>query len=261
MRNWLAERRDGPDERFLYDYRDLEDYMRVSFCSLREVGLQTRCMISERMVEYPLVFRNIRKQRSRILDIGSSESFLPYQLATLGHFVVASDLFPPSQQWRKKKRQGHWVVGADHEGYVLKHRNLHFVREDATRMGHADASFDCVTAVSTIEHIGCYGTRAPDPTVLGQRAMGEIHRVLIPGGRLLCSVPYGRGSDSERNRLLQLIFNRELLQRYLEGFIVREKQFFVYRNSSWEECAEAEAATADCATRTTGMCFVLASKE
>src|SRR5437773_2378226 len=86
MINWMAERRAGPDTRFVYDYRDLEDYMRVSFCSLRHVGLQTRCMISERIIEYPLVFQKISKPQSRILDIGSSESFLPYQLATLGHF-------------------------------------------------------------------------------------------------------------------------------------------------------------------------------
>src|ERR1043166_8083067 len=101
LRNWFVERRSGPDMRFVYDYRDLEDYMRVSYCSVREVGLQTRCMISERIVEYPLVFQKITKPRSRILDIGSAESFLPYQMASLGHSVIASDLFSPHQQWRK----------------------------------------------------------------------------------------------------------------------------------------------------------------
>src|ERR1051325_4297040 len=146
LRNWLVERRDGPDTRFAYDYRDLEDYMRVSFCSVREVGFYTRCMISERIIEYPLVFQKITKPRSCILDIGSSESFLPYQLATLGHRVIASDLFPPTQRWKKKASLGDWVVTEDSGGYLFCHPMLHFVREDATRLGHAAERFDYVTA-------------------------------------------------------------------------------------------------------------------
>lgn len=261
LRNWLVERRDGPDTRFVYDYHHLEDYMRVNFCSVREVGLRMRCMISERIVEYPLVFRNITKPHSRILDIGSSESFLPYQLASLGHFVVASDLFPPSQQWRKKRRLGRWVVHADWEGYVLKHRNLHFVREDATRLGHKDETFDHVTAISTIEHIGCYGTRVADPTVPGLRAMSEIHRVLKREGSLLFSVPYGNGGESERNWLLQIIFDEDLMTRYLKSFSITARHYYVYRDYAWEECGEQVAKSADCSTRTTGMCFVVARKD
>jgi SAM-dependent methyltransferase len=260
VRNWFSERRDGPDTRFVYDYRDLEDYMRVSFCSVREVGLRTRCMMSERIVEYPLVFQKIKKPNSHILDIGSSESFLPYQLASLGHFVVASDLFPPNQQWRMRARRGHWAVQEDWGGYLFRHPGLHFVREDATRLGQADATFDYVTAISTVEHFGCYGVRAPDPTAVGRSAMSEMHRVLKPGGILLVSVPYGTGGDSRRNWLLQLVFNEPLLASYLEGFAVMEQRYFAYHRDHWRECARAEAEQMDCSTRTTGMCFVGARK-
>jgi len=258
--NWLADRRTGPDPRFVYDYRDLEDYMRVSYCSVREVGLQTRCMLSERIAEYALVFQKITKPHSLILDVGSSESFLPYQLATLGHTVVASDLFPPNQRWRRPGARGNWMVKDDWGDYLLKHPRLRFVREDATRLGHAGNTFDYVTAISTIEHFGCYGVRAPDPTVVGRRAMGEMHRVLKPGGALLISVPYGIGGDSPRNRLLQLVFNEPLLAQYLERFAVVGRCYFAYRGYHWHECDRLEAEQMDCSTRTTGMCFVEARK-
>lgn len=260
FQNWLAERRRGPDTRFVYDYEALEDYMRVSFCSVREVGLQTRCMISERIVEYPLVFQKITKARSHILDIGSAESFLPYQLASLGHAVIASDLFPPNQQWRKRDSRNRWTVRDDWGGYLFKHPRLHFVREDATRLAHANDSFDYVTAISTVEHFGCYGTRDVDPTAIGLRAMAEIHRVLKIGGTLLLSVPYGTGGESPRNRLLQLVFDGPLLKKYMAGFQIVEPRFFIYRTFCWEESNEAEVSLADCSTRTMGMCLVEARK-
>lgn len=256
LRNSLA----APDPRFAYDYRELEDYMRVSFCSVREVGLRTRCMISERIVEYPLTFARITKPASLVLDIGSSESFLPYQLASMGHRVIASDLFPPKQFWRKSARRGHWVQAAQGGGYVLQHPNLRFVREDATRLGHDANCFDCVTAISTIEHFGCYGVRSPDPTAIGRRAMAEMRRVLKTGGTLLASVPFGTGGESKRNWLLQLVFDRPLLDSYLDGFAVAERRYFVFRDAGWVESSEAETARADCSTRTTGMCFVEARK-
>ena len=260
FQNWIAERRRGPDTRFVYDYEELEDYMRVSFCAVREVGLRPRCMISERITEYPLVFQKLTKPRSHILDIGSAESFLPYQMASLGHSVIASDLFPPNQRWRKRASRNQWKVHEDWGGYLFKHPRLHFVREDATRLAHADASFDYVTAISTVEHFGCYGTRVTDPTVVGLRAMADMHRVLKPGGTLLVSVPYGTGTESSRNRLLQLIFDAKLLKQYLQEFEMADQRFYVYRDSSWVECDEAEAARADCATRTTGICFAEARK-
>lgn len=260
IKNWIGEKRHGPDTRFVYDYRDLEDYMRVSYCSVRDVGLATRCMISERIVEYPLVFQKLARQPGLVLDIGSAESFLPYQIASLGHTVIASDLYPPNQEWRKRGSRADWTVHQGWGGYLFKHPKLHFVREDACQLGHADNHFDCATAISTVEHFGCYGVRVPDPVAMGMKAMAEIHRVLKPGGLLLMSVPYGRGGDSERNRLLQLVFDKVLLGKYLTQFKIVEQKFFVYEGCCWVEGDEMQAGVADCATRTMGMCFVEARK-
>lgn len=63
-------------------------------------------------------------------------------------------------------------------------------RCDAENMIHADGSFDAVTCVSVLEHVGLgwYG----DPVGDGQkpkRIIAEMARVLAPGGWLLLTVP------------------------------------------------------------------------
>ena len=50
--------------------------------------------------------------------------------------------------------------------------------EDLTRLTYADASFDLVLTSETLEHV-------PDLKV----ALGEIHRVLVPGGRHIFTIP------------------------------------------------------------------------
>lgn len=50
--------------------------------------------------------------------------------------------------------------------------------EDLTRLTYADASFDLVLTSESLEHV-------PDL----RKALGEIHRVLVPGGRHVFTVP------------------------------------------------------------------------
>jgi SAM-dependent methyltransferase len=50
--------------------------------------------------------------------------------------------------------------------------------EDLGRLSYPDASFDLVLTSETLEHV-------PDLSL----ALGEIHRVLVPGGRHICTVP------------------------------------------------------------------------
>lgn len=63
---------------------------------------------------------------------------------------------------------------------------------DAETMPHAAASFDAVTCVSVLEHVGLgwYGDPAGDPEKPG-RVIAEMARVLKPGGWLFLTVPTG----------------------------------------------------------------------
>jgi SAM-dependent methyltransferase len=116
---------------------------------------------------------------SSILDTGSYNTYLALALAAAGYRLTASDLI-----WRRmlkslERRLGlapakateapffEWLGVYRKAGVPVRNLNL-------TRLSCTDASFDCVVALSVIEHV---------PNV--ERALAEIYRVLAPGGRML----------------------------------------------------------------------------
>jgi SAM-dependent methyltransferase len=131
---------------------------------------------------------------SSILDTGSYNTYLPLALATAGYRLTASDLI-----WRRmlksfERRLGlapakateapffEWLGVYRRAGVPVRNLNLN-------GLGCPDSSFDCVVALSVIEHV---------PNV--ERALAEMYRVLAPGGRMLvttdCSpepTPYAGG--------------------------------------------------------------------
>ncbi len=131
---------------------------------------------------------------SSVLDTGSYNTYLPLALAAAGYRLTASDLI-----WRRlvksaERRLGlapakateapffDWLRVYRRAGVPVRNLNL-------TKLSCADASFDCVVALSVIEHV-------PDV----ERALAEMYRVLAPGGRMLVTtdcapdpVPYQGG--------------------------------------------------------------------
>jgi SAM-dependent methyltransferase len=75
-----------------------------------------------------------------------------------------------------------------------------------------DGAYDDVICISTLEHVGLDNTRfgvdgtpvAADPQPEAVAAMRELWRILKPGGRLLVTVPVGRGERTEWVRSLTL---------------------------------------------------------
>jgi SAM-dependent methyltransferase len=144
---------------------------------------------------------------SSVLDIGSYNSYLALALAAGGYRMTASELV-----WR------HWAAGigqsvgfgrsrATHAPFfkwmrVYRRAGVHVRNLDASKIRSADSSFDCVTALSVLEHV--HDVRG---------SLSEMYRVLAPGGRLLmttaCSPepePYYEGirsfSESQLESLL-----------------------------------------------------------
>jgi SAM-dependent methyltransferase len=160
------------------------------------VGAEYRHPVRMRDWELARVLEAVRSVPvgSSILDTGSYNTFLPLALAASGYRPTASDLI-----WRRmvkslERRLGlapakateapffEWLAVYRRAGVSVRNLNL-------TRLGCTDASFDCVVALSVIEHV---------PHV--ERALAEMHRVLAPGGRMLittdCSpepTPYAGG--------------------------------------------------------------------
>ena len=126
---------------------------------------------SERIVEIPFVHRHLPyPYHGRVLDVGYLESELIFQVASLGFDTWGIDIRPPA----------------------VAFPGVHFIQGDVIQYPFEPHSFDVVTAISTVEHIGlqAYGNVAADP-------QGDVHalqgalRSLKPGGRLILTVPFG----------------------------------------------------------------------
>jgi 2-polyprenyl-3-methyl-5-hydroxy-6-metoxy-1,4-benzoquinol methylase len=94
-------------------------------------------VINERIVEYPFIYTNIGLEQGRILDVGSGNSKLPLELASLGYKVWALDIIKYP--------------------YPAIYPNLTLVQADIRKAPFESDFFDRVTAVSCIEHIGLEG--------------------------------------------------------------------------------------------------------
>lgn len=128
------------------------------------------CLLHSRTVEYPYAIKRIgtdRESRSRVfLDVGTAGAD-PLWIRWLGELMLphATDIRTPGQD-----------LGV-----------VEFHLADIREFFVPAAVFDCVTAISVIEHIGL-----PDDRHGDRRAIEEITRLLVPGGKLIMTVPFGK---------------------------------------------------------------------
>ena len=102
----------------------------------------------------------------RILEIGCGDGRLAVELGRRGADVVAADFSPVAVQMAEER--------ARQEGVGTVEARV----EDIQSLPDSDASFDIVVSCETIEHV-------PHPPT----AIGELVRVLKPGGTLLLTTP------------------------------------------------------------------------
>lgn len=142
---------------------------RLHWNAVRSAGWQV--IVSEQVVEGPLVLRHIRESDRRVLDFGGYESILPLQLSALGHQVTV----------------------LDQRRYPFAHPNLTVETVDlydpALRFAQP---FDTVVSISTIEHLGLGGYGDVTHEQGDAAGVQRLWSFLRSGGRLLASVPAGR---------------------------------------------------------------------
>jgi ubiquinone/menaquinone biosynthesis C-methylase UbiE len=133
---------------------------------------------------------------ARLLDVGTGAySTFPYLLTHLrGARVAATDIASAIQ------RQRHVRQRAIRAG-IARPGQVRLLQADARHLPFLHATFDAVTAISTLEHVrGLHGDR---------EALQEMARVVRPGGAVLLTLPF-----RAYGTLLELDQDLQLYQRH-----------------------------------------------
>src|SRR5919197_1073704 len=171
--------------------------------------------LDERIVELPWIVGNLSEAPGPTLDAGSA----------LNHRVVLERVMPHVDSLT--------IVTFTQED---SHADLgpSYATADLRELPFADGSFQTVTCISTLEHVGMdnsdYGSTEPpsdDPDREVSRALEELNRVVRPGGRLLVTVPYGRAENHGWCRQ----FDRDGVRRIADSFRNGRERIQVYAYS------------------------------
>jgi hypothetical protein len=140
--------------------------------------------MDDRLVEYPYVFARMKKDKSKLLDAGSTFNFE----TIVEHPLVI------------KKELSIYTYLPENNNFL--ERRISYDFGDLRNLPYRDSWFEEVVCISTLEHIGLdnsiYGFREADAdTVTGGPdsyliAIEEMLRVLAPGGQLLMTFPFGQ---------------------------------------------------------------------
>jgi len=141
--------------------------------------------MDERVVEYPWFFGSITSDVGRMLDAGS----------TFNHDYLL-DLAP-------LKGADLTIMTLAPEKRCYWYRGYSYVFGDLRQTMFADASFDTVVSISTIEHIGLDNTMlytgnpadAENDEGGFAPAVKEFKRILKPGGSCFISFPFGKRAN------------------------------------------------------------------
>ena len=186
--------------------------------------------MDERVVEYPWVFSRLNNV-GRMLDAGSSFNydFLLQRLPLKAVDLTIMTLAPESRCY--------W-----YEGYS-------YVFGDLRKTHFADAAFDTVASISTIEHIGLNNAMlyTGDPTDVETdrngfiAAVREFRRILRPHGTCLISVPFGKRD----NLGWYQVFDQAMIAQIIVAFAPRSHtiDYFGYAPGGWSRGTAETLAT------------------
>lgn len=214
---------------------------RFDWSRLQRVQYLKTAFVNERIIEIPFVLQNLPLNKNlRILDLGCTESALALHVASAGYHVT----------------------GVDMREFPYKHPLFTFAKADIMNLGFRNESFDAVTCISTLEHIGLgfyNDTESRDDADV--RAMREIKRVLCSEGMLLLSVPFGISKTTRQQR----IYDTVRLDAVMDEFVVEEEAFFANVSEKninyWQQVPKLQAQHIDSVDGSTQcICMVKAHK-
>jgi SAM-dependent methyltransferase len=130
-----------------------------------------------RSAEFGYVWRQLNLPAgARVLDVGSPKDLAVMLAYRRGYEVVATDILPEAIESSRRYAAAQSLDGIG-PGRVRSEV------QDGRALEYVDDSFDAAFSVSVLEHI-------PDDG--DSQAMGELMRVVRPGGTIVITVPYDR---------------------------------------------------------------------
>jgi ubiquinone/menaquinone biosynthesis C-methylase UbiE len=135
------------------------------------VGFYVRKRFLERFLS---TMREVQTKPHTILDLGSSDGLFSQFLVNENDTLICADLASHSLS----RAREHLSASAKE-----KARSLSFVVADAGNLPFSDEAFDILICTEVIEHL-----------LDVQQALGELHRILKPGGVLYLTTPNKAGT-------------------------------------------------------------------
>ncbi|EKD57761.1 MAG: hypothetical protein ACD_57C00156G0002 [uncultured bacterium] len=192
-------------------------------------------IVSERIIEYAWVVRHIPGGRKVVLDVGCRYSNLVLTLASLGYKTYGIDIEP----------------------YPYSHRNLKFITGDIRSTDFDKNFFDCIVAVSTLEHIGLRFYEKTKKDLKGDRkAIEEIMRILKPGGKFILTVPYGKWRITRSYR----VYDEKHLKQLLGDLKLTLAEYFVKKDGQWMPSSRSDASKVDSLHEVNSVVFAVCQK-
>jgi SAM-dependent methyltransferase len=186
---------------------------------VRRLGLQKTAgkilqpiITPTRFAEYAAVASQLPPDMRLVLDVGSPKIFGLWLAAHRPVVLVATDVWhlPTAEYalaWQRLARE------------QPTRGQVHFVTTDGTLTCFRPSTFDCMYAVSVIEHIEGDGDT---------RFLDEAARLLVPGGRLVITVPFAARYEEQYTQkqvyrprakdgpvFFQRVYDRQAAQRRL----------------------------------------------
>lgn len=208
---------------------------------IMDIGIKAFSLIgynTSRSREYEFAFQNIPYNRCKILDVGSSGSLFPLKMAVMGYKVYIIDV----------------------REYHEKHPNISYIQTDIKNMPYPNKSFDAITCISTIEHIGLSAYGDPNYESGDKLALEKMRDVLKADGRLILTTPFsGSAKLMTWKNSIERIYDYDTLMNLFGEFNVLKEEFYIPLNSkNWVKATRNEAEREHSANKRSNLCcFVL----